>query len=165
MYAFYRRHYIIYYITGLHEITALFVALCPHLTALDALVSPIDDEARAQQIRLRVHVVGFSVQACLRKQQSSSVPPVVTIGLLSQSSVCIQGRMGASVSVEAYRSRASFYLHSRMEAWLHQRPQLRPGIAAAPGVRPEWNGEGLSLVHQGRKRFLRISWRGEQIKI
>lgn len=136
----------------------------PHLTALDTLVSTVEDEAGAQQVRLALHPVALGVQPPLRKQQRRGVPPVVTVGLLAQSTLWIQGRVGtAPVPVEGQRRRAPVHLHAGMEALRHQGPQPRPRVAA-PGVRPEGDGEGLGLIHQRRQGLLRIYWREEQMK-
>lgn len=137
--------------------------LHPHLTALDTLVSAVEDQAGAQQLRLGLDIVGFSVQASLGKQQSSGVPPVVTVSLLVQSPVCVQSCVGAPVPVEGHRQWAPVHLHAGMDALVHQGPQPRP-LVAAPGIRPEGNSEGLGLIHQRRQGFLRINWRGKQMK-
>lgn len=136
----------------------------PHLTALDTLVSAVEHQTGAQQVRLGLHIVGVCVHASLREQQRSSLPPVVAVRLLAQSPVSVQGRLGAPVPVEGHRRRAPVQLHARMEALLHQLgPQPRPRVAA-PIIRPEGNGERLSLIHQRRQGFLRINWRVEQMK-
>ncbi len=137
------------------------VHLHPHLTALDTLVSTIEDQTGAQQLRLGLHTVAFSVQASLRKQQSSSASPVVTVSLLVQSPVCVQSCLGAPVPVESHRHRAPVNLHAGVEVLLHQGPQPRTRVAA-PCIRPEGNSEGLGLIHQRRQGFLRINWREEQ---
>lgn len=141
----------------------MHIHLHPHLTALDTLVSAIEDQTGAQQVRLGFHTLAFSMQASVRKQQSSSVPPVVTIRLLAQSTLCVQGWVAAPVPVEGQRRRAPVHLHAGVEARRHQRPQPRPWPrVAAPGIWPEGDGEGLRLIHQRRQGFLRINWRGEQ---
>lgn len=135
----------------------------PHLTALDTLVGPVEDQTGAQQVSGALHPVGLPVEAPVRKEQSSSVPPVLPKGLLTQTPVGVQSWVAAPVSIEGNRPRAPVHLHAGMEALLHQGPQPGPRVAT-PGVRPEGDGKGLSLIHQRRERFLRIDWR-EGMKI
>lgn len=70
-----------------HLLKFKFCVSRPHLTALDTLVGTVEDEAGAQQVRLALHPVALGVQPPLRKQQRRSVPPVVAVGLLAQSTL------------------------------------------------------------------------------
>ena len=128
-----------------------------HLTTLHTLISTIQDQTGAQQVRRGLHFLVFSMQSSLRKQQSSSssLPPV---GLLSQSLLRVQG---APVPIKGNSRRASVHLHARMEALLHQGPQPGPR-EAAPRIGPEGDGEGLDVIHQRGQRFLRINCRKKQ---
>lgn len=136
----------------------------PHLTALDTLVSAVEQQTGAQQVGLGLHVARVCVEASLWEQQRS-VPPVVAVRLLARSPVCVQARVGAPIPVEGHRRRASVQCHPREEALLYQLgPHCRPWVAA-PVIRPEGNGERLAFIHQRRQGFLRIDWRGDQMKV
>lgn len=104
--------------------------------------------------------MSFSAQAPVREQQSGGgggVPPVVTVRLLSQNPLGVQARVGGTLlPEEGQRGRAPVHLQARVKTLLHQGPQPGPRVAA-PGVRPEGDGEGLGLVHRRGQRLLRIS--------
>lgn len=136
----------------------------PHLTALDTLVSAVEHQTGAQQVRLGLHVARICVEASLRKQQRS-VPPVVAVRLLTWSPVCVQARVGVPIPVEGHRRRASVQCHPWMEALLYQLwPHCRSSVAA-PVIRPKGDGEWLPFIHQRRQGFFRVNWRGNQMKV
>lgn len=132
-----------------------------YLRALYALVSGVEHQTGAQQLRLGLRAAGFCTQASVGEHH---VSPIIPVRILARRPLRVQGR-AAPVNVEADRRRPWVHLHGGWaEALLHQRGPQRDPRKAAPIIRAEGDGKRLAVVHHRGHGFLRINWREKQMK-